>query len=155
MPITEIFLNLCFWLILLFSAPIITMRLFALEKYSGTFETLDDGAGGGRGGGAGQVHRRADFLHDHVAAAAGLHLHSALFHPRVEPGGTGTLASTFLGIFLLGSLYMAVGLFCLGADPQPDRGGHDQLCHRGWRCSWPSFLADQFAPEKNLAGARR
>src|ERR1700677_2831992 len=40
MPITEIFLNLCFWLIVLFSAPIITMRLFALEKYSGTFETL-------------------------------------------------------------------------------------------------------------------
>jgi ABC-2 type transport system permease protein len=40
LPITEVFLSLCYWLIVLFSAPIITMRLFALEKYSGTFETL-------------------------------------------------------------------------------------------------------------------
>jgi ABC-2 type transport system permease protein len=40
MPLTEIFLGGCFWLIVLFSAPIITMRLFALEKFSGTFETL-------------------------------------------------------------------------------------------------------------------
>lgn len=34
MPITEFFFNFYFWLILLFSAPVITMRLFALEKYS-------------------------------------------------------------------------------------------------------------------------
>ena len=40
MPLTEIFMDGCFWFILLFSAPIITMRLFSLEKYSGTFETL-------------------------------------------------------------------------------------------------------------------
>ncbi len=40
MPLTELFFNFYFWLILLFSAPIITMRLFALEKFSGTFETL-------------------------------------------------------------------------------------------------------------------
>jgi ABC-2 type transport system permease protein len=39
MPITEIFyITAFFWLILLLSAPVITMRLFALEKYSGTFE---------------------------------------------------------------------------------------------------------------------
>src|SRR5277367_6017992 len=29
-----------FWLIVLLITPVITMRLFALEKYSGTFETL-------------------------------------------------------------------------------------------------------------------
>src|ERR1035441_5987676 len=40
MPVTELFFNFYFWVILLFSAPVITMRLFALEKYSGTFETL-------------------------------------------------------------------------------------------------------------------
>ena len=41
MPVTELFyITPFFWLILLLSAPVITMRLFALEKYSGTFETL-------------------------------------------------------------------------------------------------------------------
>ena len=41
MPITELFYNtFYFWLILLLTAPIITMRSFAHEKSSGTFETL-------------------------------------------------------------------------------------------------------------------
>src|ERR671919_49427 len=40
-PVTEVFYSTYFfWLILLFGAPVITMRSFALEKYSGTFETL-------------------------------------------------------------------------------------------------------------------
>src|SRR5687767_1637887 len=40
-PLTELFFNTYyFWMILLLSFPVITMRLFALEKYSGTFETL-------------------------------------------------------------------------------------------------------------------
>ena len=41
MPVTEVFYNTqFFWLILLLTTPVITMRLFALEKFSGTFETL-------------------------------------------------------------------------------------------------------------------
>src|SRR5207245_1080175 len=41
MPVTELFyVTWYFWLILLLTTPIITMRLFALEKFSGTFETL-------------------------------------------------------------------------------------------------------------------
>src|SRR5512138_1608237 len=41
LPITELFyLTPFFWFILLLSTPVITMRLFSLEKYSGTFETL-------------------------------------------------------------------------------------------------------------------
>src|SRR5260370_24709707 len=40
-PVTELFYGTYyFWLILLLAAPVITMRSFALEKYSGTFETL-------------------------------------------------------------------------------------------------------------------
>src|SRR5258707_8282136 len=36
-PVTQIFFATpFFWLILLLAAPVITMRLFALEKYSGT-----------------------------------------------------------------------------------------------------------------------
>src|SRR5437016_12483316 len=41
MPVTELFYATpFFWFILLLAAPVITMRLFALEKFSGTFETL-------------------------------------------------------------------------------------------------------------------
>src|SRR5213076_843707 len=40
-PITEIFYcTMYFWLVLLVASPIITMRSFAHEKNSGTFETL-------------------------------------------------------------------------------------------------------------------
>ena len=40
-PVTELFyITPFFWLILLLTTPVITMRLFALEKFSGTFETL-------------------------------------------------------------------------------------------------------------------
>ena len=40
-PVTEIFyVTLYFWLILLLTTPVITMRTFALEKFTGTFETL-------------------------------------------------------------------------------------------------------------------
>ena len=41
MPITELFfVTWYFWLILLLTSPAITMRLFAHEKFAGTFETL-------------------------------------------------------------------------------------------------------------------
>jgi ABC-2 type transport system permease protein len=40
-PVTELFyVTPFFWLILLLTTPVITMRLFAQEKFSGTFETL-------------------------------------------------------------------------------------------------------------------
>src|SRR5262245_65212306 len=40
-PVTEAFFNNgLFWLILLVAVPVITMRSFALEKFSGTYETL-------------------------------------------------------------------------------------------------------------------
>jgi ABC-2 type transport system permease protein len=41
LPVTELFYRTYFfWLIVLLATPIITMRLFALEKFTGTFETL-------------------------------------------------------------------------------------------------------------------
>src|SRR3954462_7927403 len=40
-PLTEIFyVTLYFWLILLLTTPVITMRTFALEKFTGPYETL-------------------------------------------------------------------------------------------------------------------
>jgi len=41
MPVTQMFFgSYYFWMIVLLSAPVLTMRLFALEKATGTFETL-------------------------------------------------------------------------------------------------------------------
>ena len=41
MPVTQMFFgSFYFWMIVLLTATVITMRLFALEKASGTFETL-------------------------------------------------------------------------------------------------------------------
>lgn len=41
LPLTDMFYAIdFFWLIMLLGPPVITMRLFALEKFSGTFETL-------------------------------------------------------------------------------------------------------------------
>ena len=41
MPVTELFFNsFLFWVIVILVTPVITMRLFALEKASGTYETL-------------------------------------------------------------------------------------------------------------------
>jgi ABC-2 type transport system permease protein len=41
LPVTELFYNTYyFWYILLLTVPVITMRTFALEKSTGTFETL-------------------------------------------------------------------------------------------------------------------
>src|SRR5664280_503150 len=41
MPVTELFyITPFFCLLLLLTTPVITMRLFALEKFTGTFETL-------------------------------------------------------------------------------------------------------------------
>jgi len=111
MPLTEIFFNLCCWFIVLFSAPVITMRLFALEKSSGTFETLMTAPV-----------RDAEVVLAKFTAALVFYMvmwlpllvcilvlrHFARGSNVLDPG---TLASTFLGIFLIGCLYMAAGCF--------------------------------------------
>ncbi len=87
------------------------MRLFSLEKYSGTFETLMTTP----------VSELQVVLAKFTAAlffylVMWLPLVGYVFVLRyltndatlVDPG---TLASTFLGIFLLGALYMALGCF--------------------------------------------
>jgi ABC-2 type transport system permease protein len=111
MPITEVFLSLCYWLIVLFSAPIITMRLFALEKYSGTFETLMTAP----------VSDISVVLAKFTAAILfymimWLPLLACIFILRYFSRGSnmldpGTLGSTFLGIFMVGILYMSIGCF--------------------------------------------
>ena len=112
MPLTELFyITPFFWCILLLSAPLITMRLFALEKYSGTFETLMTAPVG-------------DIEVVLAKYSAALIFHMLVWLPLLVcigivnhystasgPVDYGVIGSTFLGILLLGSLFMALGTF--------------------------------------------
>jgi ABC-2 type transport system permease protein len=112
MPVTELFFNsFLFWIILILVAPVITMRLFALEKAAGTYETLMTTPVGDL-----QV----------VAAkfTAALIFYAVMWLPTVaclfvvrhftnQPGAldAGTLGGTCLGIFLSGCLFLSLGCF--------------------------------------------
>ena len=111
-PVTEMFYStFYFWLILLLATPVITMRLFALEKSSGTFETLMTTPVGDL-----QV----------VAAkfAAAIIFYMVTWVPMLaclfivrrftnQPGAldAGTVAGMYLGIFLTGCLFLSLGCF--------------------------------------------
>jgi ABC-2 type transport system permease protein len=113
-PVTEIFYrSLYFWLILLLTPPVITMRSFALEKASGTYETL--------------MTAPVSDLQVVLAKFTGnllfylltwlpllgciLLVKSYTHEPTVSDWRT--LASTYLGLGLIGCLYMSMG--CLAS----------------------------------------
>src|SRR6266702_1475559 len=110
MPITELFyITPFFWLILLLGPPVITMRLFALEKFSGTFETL-------------MTAPVSDLQVVLSKFSAGFIFYLVLWLPLVacilavrhfandsNSMDLGALGTTFLGIGLLGSVLVAVG----------------------------------------------
>jgi ABC-2 type transport system permease protein len=110
MPVTELFyITPFFWLILLLSTPVITMRLFALEKFSGTFETLMTAP----------VSDLEVVLAKFTAALVfyllmWLPLLGCLLivrHYTNDPSAfdLGAVGSTFLGIALLGCLFLSLG----------------------------------------------
>jgi ABC-2 type transport system permease protein len=111
-PLTEVFYNTyLFWGILLPGAPVITMRAFAQEKASGTFETL--------------MTTPVSDLQVVLAKFSGalifylltwLPLLPCLFVVHHYSGDkslleAGTIGTTFLGIFLIGGVYVAIGCF--------------------------------------------
>jgi len=113
-PLTGVFYSTWYiWLILLLASPVITMRSFALEKFSGTYETL--------------MTTPVSDLQVVLAKFTGamgfyvlmcVPMLSWLFVARPFSSGSsvldgGTIASTFLGILLWGGLYMALG--CLAS----------------------------------------
>lgn len=115
MPVTELFYATpFFWLILLLAAPVITMRSFALEKFSGTFETLMT-----------TPVRDAQVVLAKFTAALLFYL--VMWTPLLgcmfilgrytnDPSALNpaAVAGTFLGILLLGGLFLALG--CLGSS---------------------------------------
>jgi ABC-2 type transport system permease protein len=111
-PVTELFYNsYTFWLIVLLVAPVITMRLFALEKFSGTFETLMTTPVSDVQVVAAKFTAAVVFY-----MVAWLPMLACLFVLRHfanqhAPLDAGTLAGTYLGIFLIGALFLAMGCF--------------------------------------------
>jgi ABC-2 type transport system permease protein len=111
-PITEVFFTTWIYVvftILVVMTPVITMRLFALEKYAGTFETL-------------MTTSVSDLQVVLAKFTAGLAFYVVMWLPLAScllvvqhyandasflDGGC--VASTFLGILLLGSVFVSLG----------------------------------------------
>jgi ABC-2 type transport system permease protein len=112
MPVTEMFYRTYFfWLVVLLAAPVITMRLFALEKASGTFETL-------------MTTPVSDLQVVAAKFAAAIIFYMVAWLPMVgclfvvrhftnQPGAldAGTVGGMYLGIFLVGCLFLSLGCF--------------------------------------------
>ncbi|HZT22317.1 MAG TPA: ABC transporter permease [Verrucomicrobiae bacterium] len=111
LPVTELFYETYFfWLIVLLAAPVITMRLFALEKSAGTLETLMTAPVGDLPVVAAKFGAALIFY-----LVMWLPLLACLFIVRHFTNQTrldaGTVGGMFLGIFLVGSLFLALGCF--------------------------------------------
>jgi len=114
MPATQMFFGtFYFWMIVLLSAPVITMRLFALEKASGTYETLMTAPVGDLEVVAAKF--AAAFL---FYAVMWLPLLACLFLVSrfTDQAGAldpGTVGGMYLGIFLAGGFFLSFG--CLAS----------------------------------------
>ena len=112
MPVTQVFYGTYFfWVILLLIAPVITMRSFAMERSSGTYETLMTAPVG-------------DWQVVLSKFTGALIFYMILWLPllacsivvRLYVGesavlGFGTMLTSALGILMVGSLYMSIGCF--------------------------------------------
>lgn len=110
--VTEMFYStFFFWLILLLASPVITMRLFALEKSSGTFETL-------------MTTPVSDMQVVAAKFAAAVVFYMVTWIPMLaclfivrhytnQAGAldAGTVGGMYLGIFLTGYLFLSLGCF--------------------------------------------
>ena len=110
LPVTELFyITPFFWFILLLATPVITMRLFAHEKFSGTFETL-------------MTAPVTDLQVVLAKFSAALVFYMIMWLPLLgcllvvryyssDPSAFDAtiVGCTFLGVFLLGALFVSVG----------------------------------------------
>ena len=111
MPVTEMFYStFFFWLLPLLASPVITMRLFALEKHSGTFETL-------------MTTPVSDIQVVTAKFVAAMIFYVVMWLPMLgclflvqrystqEGLDWVTVGTTYLGVFLVGGLYLSLGCF--------------------------------------------
>ena len=112
LPVTEVFFNsFLFWMIVILAAPVITMRLFALEKAAGTFETLMTTPVGDLQVVAAKFTAAMIFyLLMWLPSLACLLIVGHLTDQK-NALDAGTLGGVYLGIFLSGGLLLSVGCF--------------------------------------------
>jgi ABC-2 type transport system permease protein len=112
MPVTQAFYQtFFFWLVLLLLSPVVTMRLFALEKATGTFETLMTAPVGDAAVVAAKFSAALIFyLVSWLPLLACLAIVQHYTHQAaaLDPH---TLGATYLGIFLVGCLFVSLGCF--------------------------------------------
>jgi ABC-2 type transport system permease protein len=111
--VTEIFyVTLYFWLILLLTTPVITMRTFALEKFTGTYETLMTTPVSDIEVVLAKFFGSLIFYAITWLPLLGytfiLQRYVATTTPALDPY---TVATTFLGLVLVGALFIAMGCF--------------------------------------------
>jgi ABC-2 type transport system permease protein len=111
-PITQLFYEtLYFWLILIVVSPLITMRSFALEKSSGTYETLMTTPVGDAQVVLAKFTGALLFyliLWLPLLACVGIVRYYSHDPASLDPA---TVATTCLGIALIGSVYLSLGIF--------------------------------------------
>lgn len=112
MPVTELFFNsMLFWVVVILVTPVITMRLFALEKASGTYETLMT-----------TPVRDLQVVAAKFTAAVVFYMVIWLptlaclfivahFTNQTNALDAGMVGGMYLGIFLSGCLFLAMGCF--------------------------------------------
>jgi len=112
MPVTELLLStFWFWIVLPLVVPAITMRLFAQEKFSGTFETL-------------MTTPISDVQVVAAKFSAAMVFYMIMWLPLLpclfivrhftnQPGtlDAGTIVGMYLGLFLVGGLLISLGCF--------------------------------------------
>ena len=112
MPVTQVFYGTYFfWVILLLIAPVITMRSFAMERASGTYESLMTAPIG-----VWQVvlSKFAGALIFYMILWVPLLICSIVVRFYVGESavlGLGTMFTSALGILMVGCLYMSIGCF--------------------------------------------
>jgi ABC-2 type transport system permease protein len=148
-PVTELFYNTeFFWLILLPTTPLITMRLFAQEKFSGTFETL-------------MTTPVKDLEVVLAKFTAALMFYTVMWLPLVgcmlvvrhyandaSILDAGVVGSTFLGVLLLGATFVALGCFASSLTRNQAVAAMISLV-LGMSLFLLAFLADRFADGAN------
>ncbi|MBL6763467.1 MAG: ABC transporter permease subunit [Verrucomicrobiae bacterium] len=110
MPLTEAFYNnLWFFLILLLAPPVVTMRTFAHEKFSGTYETLMTAPVSDTAVVMAKFTGALLFFLSAWAPVMAYPLILRHFAVDLAAVDWGALGGTFIGILLFGSLYTSIG----------------------------------------------
>jgi ABC-2 type transport system permease protein len=112
MPVTELFFNsMLFWVVVILVTPVVTMRLFALEKASGTYETLMTTPVRDLQVVAAKFTAALIFyMVMWLPTLAGLFI-VAHFTNQAHALDAGMVGGMYLGIFLSGCLFLAIGCF--------------------------------------------